>query len=448
MTTDGHGGNRNRLAQLAGKAPDEILDFSANINPLGPPDWLRPVISRHLGELVHYPDSQAGALVAATSRRYGAAADEILSGNGSTELLYLLAQVAGTKRAVIPVPCYTDYARAARLAGMELVSVPIAEKDGFQFAPEQLAPLLNEAAAVFIGRPNNPTGQVCHAPSIRTLAQAHPECLFIVDEAFGDFVEDFESLTTKRPPNVVVLLSLTKIFAIPGLRLGCAVADAALAGSVRARQPPWSVNTLAQAVGVAALGDTDYVARSRSMVRGEREALLAELRRIQGLVVYPGAANFLLVRLDLPAVATLPALQAGSSVPDARILAQRLLSEDGIAIRVCANFEGLDARFFRVAVRTADENARLIAALHRRWPVQRVLNGRKAQPKTRRTPAIMFQGVSSNAGKSVMTAAFCRLLLQDGFRVAPFKAQNMSLNSFVTRAGGEMGRAQVVQAQA
>lgn len=429
MTTDEHGGNRYQLAQMAGKAPDAILDFSANINPLGPPDWLRPVISRNLGEVVHYPDSQAGALVAAAARRYGAAADEILVGNGSTELLYLLAQVAGTKRAVIPVPCYTDYARAARLAGMEVVNVPLAEKDGFPFEPGQLAPLLNTAATVFIGRPNNPTGQVCPAPAIRTLAQAHPKCLFVVDEAFGDFVENFESLTTNRPPNVVVLLSLTKIFAVPGLRLGCAVADAALAASVRARQPPWSVNTLAQAVGVAALGDADYVARSRYMVRGQREALLAGLQTIAGLKTYPGAANFLLVRL-------------GSAAPDAHILAQRLLSEDGIAIRVCANFDGLDTRFFRVAVRTADENARLIAAL------KRVLNDRKAQPKARSTPAIMFQGVSSNAGKSVMTAALCRILLQDGYRVAPFKAQNMSLNSFVTRDGGEMGRAQAVQAQA
>lgn len=429
MTTDGHGGNRYQLARLAGKSPDSILDFSANINPLGPPDWLRPVISRHIGELVHYPDPAAGALVAAVSRRYGVAADEILSGNGSTELIYLLAQVAGMKRAVIPVPCYTDYARAVRLAGMEFKSVPITEKSGFQFEPMQLAPLLNEAAVIFIGRPNNPTGQVCSAQSMRALAQAHPESLFIVDEAFGDFVEHFESLTTNRPPNVVVLLSLTKIFAIPGLRLGCAVADAALAGSVRKRQPPWSVNTLAQAVGVAALGDADYVARSRVMVRVEREVLLTGLQTIPGLTIYPGAANFLLVRLD-------------SSGTDARTLAQRLLSKDGIAIRVCDNFEGLDARFFRVAVRTADENARLIAAL------QRVLNGRKVPPKAHSTPALMFQGVSSNAGKSVMTAALCRILLQDGFRVAPFKAQNMSLNSFVTRNGGEMGRAQVVQAQA
>ncbi|MFA5042996.1 MAG: cobyric acid synthase [Kiritimatiellia bacterium] len=429
MTTDPHGGNRNRLAQLLGKTPDDILDFSANINPLGPPEWLRSVISRHIGELAHYPDSCSGALVAAASRRYGAAADEILAGNGSTELLYLLAQVAGMKRSVIPVPCYTDYARAARLAGMESVSVPIAEQDGFQFAPERLEPLLNEPAAVFIGRPNNPTGQVCAASSIRALAQAHSKCLFIVDEAFGDFVEDFDSLTSNRPFNVAVLLSLTKIFAIPGLRLGCAVADAALAKSVRERQPPWSVNTLAQAVGVAALDDADYAARSRAMVHVQREALLAELRRIRGLTVFPGAANFLLARLDL-------------SAPDAPILAQRLLSEDGIAIRVCANFEGLDARFFRVAVRAADENARLVAAL------RRVLGGCAAQPKVRRAPAIMFQGTSSNAGKSILTAALCRILLQDGLRVAPFKAQNMSLNSFVTRDGGEMGRAQAVQAQA
>lgn len=429
MSADGHGGNLNRLAQLSGRGADEILDFSANINPLGPPEWLRPVISGQVSCLSHYPDPDCSALTLSICQRYSAAPDEILTGNGSTELLYLLAQVAGTRRAVIPVPAYGDYARAACVAGMDIVTVPMAAENHFQFDPACLAPLLHEPAMVLLGRPNNPTGTVCDAEAVRTLAATHPQCLFLVDEAFGDFVDSFDSLTERRPRNVAVLLSLTKMFAVPGLRLGCAVADAAVSGRVRERQPPWSVNTLAQAVGVAALRDRGYMERSRAMVREERERLHSRLCLIRGLTVYAGAANFLLARL-------------GPSLPDAPTLAARLLREDGIAIRVCDNFQGLDGRYFRFAVRTTDENDRLLMAL------QRVLEGRRPPAKARRAPALMFQGTSSNAGKSVMTAALCRILLQDGVRVAPFKAQNMSLNSFVTSAGGEMGRAQVLQAQA
>jgi len=429
MSTDGHGGNLNRLAKLAGRVPEDILDFSANINPLGPPEWLRRLISGHVSDLTHYPDPDCAALTAAIANRYGADSDNVLAGNGSTELLYLLAQVAGTRRAVIPVPAYADYARAAGLAGMEVVTVPLAEKEDFQLDPARLVPLLDDSTMVFLGRPNNPTGIVCDAEALRTLAKAHPQCLFLVDEAFGDFVEGFDSLTQRRPSNVTVLLSLTKIFAIPGLRLGCAVSDPAVVRCVRESQPPWSVNTLAQAVGVMALQDRDYVERSRAMVSGERERLLAGLHEFRGLTACPGEANFLLVRLE-------------TALPNAPALTERLLREEGIAIRVCDNFQCLDDRYFRIAVRTAGENERLLMAL------RRVLEGRQPAAKARRTPVIMFQGTSSNAGKSVMTAALCRILLQDGFRVAPFKAQNMSLNSFVTRDGGEMGRAQVLQAQA
>lgn len=429
MANHEHGGNLNQLAQEAGRPPGDILDFSANINPLGPPDWLRPLISSHISDLVHYPDPDATALTQAVAHRYRTAPDEVLTGNGSAELLNLLAQTAGIRRAVIPIPSYSDYARAARIAGMDIVEYTLPEADGFNFDPARLSSVLRSPATVFIGHPNNPTGQVCPAPALRSLAKANPDSLFVVDEAFGDFVDNFDSLTVNRPANVVVLLSLTKIFAIPGLRLGCAIADAGIARSVRERQPPWSVNSLAQAVGVAALHDTDYVARSRALVSREREWLTIELRQLPGLVIFPGSANFLLARLACTA-------------PDAPALAKRLLSGHGIAIRSCGNFRGLTQYFFRLAVRPRDENERLLAAL------QAALGVRRTARRARHTPAIMFQGTTSNAGKSVMTAALCRILLQDGYRVAPFKSQNMSLNSFVTRDGGEMGRAQVVQAQA
>ncbi|HSR13915.1 MAG TPA: cobyric acid synthase, partial [Thermodesulfobacteriota bacterium] len=248
------------------------------------------------------------------------------------------------------------------------------------------------------------------------------------DEAFADFVEGLDRMTRNRPPNVFVLLSLTKFFAIPGLRLGCGVCSQELAREVRRKIPPWSVNVLAQAVGEAALNDASYPARTREAVMTLRKGLAEDLQAIPGLTVYPGEGNFLLVRL-------------GPGMPGVPVLAERML-EEGVAIRVCTNFAGLDERFFRVAVRTEEENERLILSL------SRALGRSGTIKRKRKTPAIMFQGTSSNAGKSVLAAALCRILLQDGYRVAPFKAQNMSLNSYVTPQGGEMGRAQVVQAQA
>ena len=425
MITQSHGGNLRQLALSSGIAESELLDFSANVNPLGPPEWLRAVIAANVSALAHYPDPDCTALVAAAAQRYGVAAAEVIVGNGSAEILSVLPRVLDKARAVVPVPAYVDYARSAALGGMCVESFPMRADEGFQLDIPALETALHGDEAVFIGRPNNPTGHACDAGALRAVAARHPGTIFVVDEAFGDFVEGFESLTQERPANVVVLLSLTKAFAIPGLRLGCAVADAALAAKARELLPPWSVNTLAQAVGVTALQDQDYLVRTRAFVREQRETLSAQLGALPGLHVYPGEADFLLVRTSM----------------DAPALADRLLRE-GIAIRTCTNFEGLGARFFRVAVRTAQENARLCEALGR------VLGIPAAVARPRRAATIMFQGTSSNAGKSVLTAALCRILQQDGLNVAPFKSQNMSLNSFVTRDGLEMGRAQVVQAQA
>ena len=151
---------------------------------------------------------------------------------------------------------------------------------------------------VFLGQPNNPTGTLFPAETLRTLAANHASTLFVVDEAFGDFVEDFDSLTRRRPANVIVLLSLTKIFAIPGLRTGCAVGNPELIRRLLELQPPWSVNTLAQAVSTAALGDREYVRRTREYVTRERERLFAGLSALPGVTVYPGQANFLLAKVD------------------------------------------------------------------------------------------------------------------------------------------------------
>jgi len=428
MTSNKHGGNLRKLASLAGLSPKDILDFSANINPLGLPEWLRPLISRTIASLTHYPDPDCAALINAISARYGIAEDEIIAGNGSTELLYLIPRAIPLNRAIVPVPAYSDYALASELAGLPVEKDIMKEEDGFRPDLKSIEVRLHGNDIVFIGQPNNPTGLLCNADALRDMALRNASVTFVIDEAFAAFVEGMDSLTRERPPNVIVLLSFTKFFAIPGLRLGCAIADPAIISRIRAMIPPWSVNTLAQAVGEKAMKDEEYARNTRAYCRTERKLLTEKLQSVPGFYVYTGEANYLMVRID----------RKGLSAP---ALAEKLLPM-GITIRVCDNFDGLDERFFRVAVRTAEENELLCEKL-------RLSLGLTHVPAAMRPkPALMIQGTSSNAGKSVIAAALCRIVLQDGYSVAPFKAQNMSLNSYVTQDGGEMGRAQVVQAQA
>jgi cobyric acid synthase CobQ/L-threonine-O-3-phosphate decarboxylase len=426
----GHGGDIRRLARRAGRETGDMLDFSVNINPLGPPDWLREVISANISSLTHYPDISCTPLVQSITAKYICGKNEVIAGNGSSEIIHLLPRALNANRVLIPSPAYIDYEAAAKVAGLPVKTIAMPEETGFAPSSEMITAEIKAKDLVFIGHPVNPSGVLCETDDIRNLALNHPDSFFAVDEAFLDFVFNGESLSVTRPENVIVLISFTKIFAIPGLRLGSAIADAALIKKLKNLQPCWSVNTLAMAVGEKALKDNGYVENTQHYVAGLRESLYRELHAIPGLKVYPGMANYLLARIEKGATA--------------RELAGRML-EHGIAIRVCDNYRGLDERYFRVAVRTEKENEKLIEALKESLGHKVIRSTSKA---ARKTSAIMFQGTCSNAGKSILTAAFCRIMLQDGFRVAPFKAQNMSLNSFVTRDGGEMGRAQVTQAQA
>jgi adenosylcobyric acid synthase len=426
----GHGGNIGRLAERAGLPREKILDFSASINPLGPPEYLRSVVNRSLGQVVHYPDPCASELAEAIAAHHGVAASRVVVGNGSTEILFALPRVLGVSGAVIAVPSYLDYRTAVLREGLAVQEVALKEADGFAMPWALLEREIKGGEMVLLGQPNNPTGRLVDGERLADMAARHPDTFFVVDEAFADFVPDHRSMIHSGCDNIVVVRSMTKFYAVPGFRLGYAMAAADPAARLRGFLPPWSVGSVAQAVGLGVLEDRDYADRSRSETARLRAALAADLSALPGLKVYPGAANFLLVRV-------------ARSDLDAIVLEEKLL-EQGMAIRVCANFEGLGPAYFRVAVRRGSENRRLVSALGEVLQPSRPTGALRA----RRTPAVMFLGTASNAGKSVLAAAMCRILLQDGYAVAPFKAQNMSLNSHVTTDGGEMGRAQVVQAQA
>lgn len=420
------------MAEQAGCGTDELVDFSASINPLGPPDWFRSVVSAELSDLVHYPDPHCTDLKQAAANKFSIAPEEIVAGNGSTEILYALVRALGISRAIVPVPAYTDYRRACELGGAEVIPFALREADSFAVDFDALEHALKgceaKGIAVFLGQPNNPTGKTVPPDRLRDFAARHPRTWVIVDEAFADFLPELDRLATHRPDNVIVLHSLTKFYAVPGLRLGLAYAASEVADTIARTIPPWSVNGVAQAVGARALSDDDYARRTIAQTVRLRDQLAGRLAELPGVTAMPGEANFILCRME-------------QGAPTAPELAGRLLHR-GIAIRVCDTFEGLGERYFRVAVKNDADNVRLIRAMRSALASQT----RVTAPK--RTPAIMLQGTASNAGKSVLAAAVCRILLQDGVDVAPFKSQNMALNSFVTRDGGEMGRAQVTQAAA
>jgi len=342
----GHGGNRAALAAAAGRRPEEILDFSASINPLGPPACLRMVINRQLGELVHYPDPDGRELVQALAQKHGLAAAGIVPGNGASELLFALPRALDCRRAVVLCPAYIDYETAARRAGLPLDFFPLVPENGFRPEWRQLAAELREGDLVFLGHPNNPTGTLLDRRELLKLVSARPRTFFVVDESFIEFCEDpaaVSLLAAEMPVNLVVVRSMTKFYAIPGLRLGFAATAPATAAALRSQLPPWSVNTLALGVGTAVLGDLEYDGRSRAAVRALRESFSASLADFGNVQVFPAAANSLLLRIDHPDL-------------DGRLLAQRLLAEAGIGIRVCDNYRGLDKKYFRVAVRNAAEN--------------------------------------------------------------------------------------------
>lgn len=423
-----HGGNLRQIAETSGLSRAELVDFSANINPLGFPEWLRPLISSQLSELMHYPDPDAIELTQAVAAANEISASQVLVANGASELLHLLPQAIAPNRVVLPVPSYVDYAASARKAGLAVELFPLSAENGFKLCPQHLADVLIPGDMVIIGQPNNPTGIVSDRQELMTLAQKHPDVQFVIDESFIDFAGLEHSLRQQRPANVVIVQSLTKSWAIPGLRLGYMLAEEALVTSVRQKIPEWSVNSLAQAVGTRAMADKDFLSQARAFVAEQRSKLEQNLATIPGINPFHSDTNFVLARLDLPGL-------NGSQ------LVEKLMSQ-GVILRDCSNFSNLGPDYVRIAVRGDEEQELLLNAL------RQVVGDRQTMKSAGKTPALMFQGTGSNAGKSVLTAALCRILHQDGLSVAPFKAQNMSLNSCVTFQGGEMGRAQVLQAQA
>ncbi|MBN6186767.1 threonine-phosphate decarboxylase [Aneurinibacillus sp. BA2021] len=350
----GHGGDVLTASALYGVDPDCLLDFSANINPLGPPPEALEAIKDEMRRIVHYPDPAHRRLIGALAEKYITAEETILIGNGAAECMALLLLALAPRKVGVTYPSFVEYGQLARQYGAEVIGCTGAAENGFLPSVAELEILLDEVDVLFVGHPNNPTGLSYDLESVRRLAvrAAEKKAYLVMDEAFIDFLPPDRQPTLLPDivhyPHVILLRSMTKFYAIPGLRLGFTVAHPDLIARMKEKQIPWSVNRLALAAGEACCRIDAYEARTRGLIAAERQYLYARLSGDLQLVVWPGQANFLLARL--PESWTAAALQ-------------QVLGKKGIMIRNCSMYPGLTPQDFRVAVRSREENDRLLAAL-------------------------------------------------------------------------------------
>ncbi|HJT79233.1 MAG TPA: threonine-phosphate decarboxylase CobD, partial [Gemmataceae bacterium] len=319
-----------------------VLDFSAGLNPLGPPPGVWRAL-RDRTAVTRYPDPDCRALTERLAALHRLEPAQVVVGNGASEIIHALPRAFPAARVAIAEPTYTEYLRASWLAGAAVTHWLPAD-ESFRPAPFPV----DGAGLVWLCNPNNPTGQLWPPGPLRAWVAAHPRTLFVVDESFLPFHPDEQEHSlvpaVAGADNLVVVRSLTKLYAIPGLRLGYAITSPERAACLRAQLPPWSVNAFAQAAGLAALEDAAFLRRTHAWFREEARPFAAHLRGLGGL---PSEAPFVLLRLG--------------GVTSARLTAR--LRRHGLLVRDAANFVGLGPQYVRVAVRTAEENATLLGAL-------------------------------------------------------------------------------------
>lgn len=347
-----HGGN---LKALQAESETPIIDFSANINPYGLSKKVRMAIEANIDGIVHYPEPDSKELVQKIAQVYNVDADKLIIGNGAVELLYILCHILRPKNVLIVSPGFSEYERAAKMVGAKINYAFLAEKVDFNSPMRDIIVNIKGNDIVFIGNPNNPTGTLYTVEDMELLIE-HAEnngCFVVVDESFMDFIKTSEAFSVlplvNKYHNLLVLHSLTKFYAIPGLRLGFAATQHEVLDPLYTAKDPWNVNSLAQVAGMVALDDKLYQRRGRTYTRTEINYLYEELQTLPKLKIYEPTVNFILVNI------------AKTGFTSKQFRAELL--KYNIAIRDCTNYPGLDEYFVRFAVRTREENDNLIDAL-------------------------------------------------------------------------------------
>ena len=338
------GGDIYSVMEKRGVSQDAFIDFSASINPLGTPRKVVLEIKKCLKNLVHYPDMNATKVREKLGNVYNIDPQSIICGNGCTELIHLIPRTMGFNKVLVVQPTFSDYERACRIARPEcIVTYYILDrKNDFDIEPQILIDTAerDNVEAVFICNPNNPTGRLLGYDGLMEIAQAlrKQKIYFIVDESFIDFSSGKSIAdTVETNPYIIVLKSLTKFYALAGLRLGYGIFPIHIAKMLKECKEPWTVNTLAQAAGIAALNESDFKDRATKLINGQKRVLEKGFKDL-GIDYVPSHANYYLL-----------------STPDAPKIAEQLEMK-GILVKGCSNFKGLDHRYLRISVKSPKDN--------------------------------------------------------------------------------------------
>lgn len=350
---EGHGGNIFGLAEQLGCRPEEIVDMSSNINPLG----ALPGLIEHLGarlDLIRVlPEADGRSAARAVAALLGVAAERVLAGGGTTQFIYAACAALATRKALVVGPTYADYADGCRVCGIEPDFFLTRAEQAFALDSEQLATVLPGYDTVFLCNPNNPTGHLVDHQVLLDLCARHPRIRFIVDESYLPFApaDHSQSMSGCGLDNVVVLWSVSKIFGMPGLRAGFLVANSAVLDRFRRLMPPWCVNSLAleavRFLGANQEATATFIARTRAYL-AEEGRLFRQRLRTDRLILYPSATSYVLI--GLPADRT-------ADIVCSALAAKRFL------IRNCANFHGLGQGYVRIALKDAATNEAVVRPL-------------------------------------------------------------------------------------
>jgi threonine-phosphate decarboxylase len=345
-----HGGNIYLASRKTGIPAWKILDFSASINPLGIPKIASDAIRGHIAMIPHYPEPFAETLSAYIAQHCRVNHRSVLCGNGSNELIHLIARVMKPKKVLLTAPTFSEYEKACRDSNKaEVKRLKLRRKDDFDADPALFIKSMSDCDMAFLCNPNNPTGRLIAKKDVMNITDAARETrtYLVVDEAFIDFCPDESVIrAVSSNPYLIVLRSLTKFYALAGLRIGYGIFPLPVAELLRRHKEPWTVNSLAAAAGKAVLNDSAYRAASLETMRQEKRFMEGRFDRA-GIRYIPSKANYYLVEMK----------NAGSVV--------RSLAEKGILVRDCSNFKGLGSGYIRVAVLSRKENKTLIAELAR-----------------------------------------------------------------------------------
>ena len=366
-----HGGNIFQFAHEQRIEPYEVVDFSANINPLGPSQRGLDALNAQLRYISHYPDATNDDVLNAIADTYGMDKHQIIVGNGAAELLYAICRLPGYTGAFVPAPGFSEYKEALEASKIPVRDIfyrPREDDNGKPYFEVPYLALETFAAElkgqdgriiVFLGNPNNPDGTLLDKDHIRTVASMLKDAnsLLVIDESFIDFVgndplqdneHSIRSLVNEFD-NIIVVHSFTKFYAVPGLRIGAAFTNETLITQLQQYIPSWSVNTLAQAYTKAALNDVDYIKRTKQELNEERAFMYNALDDIEGITVYPPSANFILFQVS----------QEGIT---ANYINEELKKYNMI-VRNCDSYVGLTNHWVRIAIKDHDTNIKLVDKL-------------------------------------------------------------------------------------